>query len=169
LTINFIIYIWIGKIIVNFNKFITDPLAILAYPSNSYAFYIATILIIINLLYRKYRHKENVSIIIETFIPVFLTASFLYEFLLLVIDNQSHDKLYLVFIVGLTLGYILLYGNVKVQNLTVLFGFSLLIGQLTLTFLSYLTVFGYRLLPVYFISLIIISILLTTMRFKRKV
>src|SRR5690625_3616935 len=41
LLINFVIYIWIGKILLNFLTFIKDPLAVLAYPSNSHAFYIS--------------------------------------------------------------------------------------------------------------------------------
>src|SRR5699024_9944880 len=46
--INFIFLIWIGKIVFNFTSFIKSPTVILAYPSNSTAFYFAIILITIS-------------------------------------------------------------------------------------------------------------------------
>lgn len=169
LAINFVIYIWIGKIIVNFNKFITDPLAILAYPSNSYAFYIATLFIIINLYYRKYRHEEQVDVIIHAFIPVFLSTSFFYEFLQVTIENTPYNKSYLLLITALTIGYIALYSKVSRSMQTVLFSIVLLLGQLLLTFIYKITIFGYRLLPIYFIILIVIVIVTVIFKRKRKV
>lgn len=169
LIINFIIYIWIGKIIVNFSKFIKDPLSILAYPSNSYAIYMATIFIVINLLYRKYRHNESLGLIVEAFIPIFLSASFIYEFLQVVIQNQPYNKTYLIFVTLLTIVYIALYGKLTLKMQSYLFGMTLLIGQLLLTLIKGITVFGYRLLPIYYISLIVVIILLVTLSNKRKV
>src|SRR5690625_5226492 len=111
LSINFVIYMWIGKIILKLNIFFKDPLAVLAYPSTSHAIYIATLFIIINLLYRKYRHKERISSIVYAFIPIFLSASFLYEFLQIVVQQQPYNKIYLFLVTVLTLGYVLLYGK----------------------------------------------------------
>lgn len=169
LAINFVIYIWIGKIIVNFDKFISDPLAILAYPSSSYAFYLATIFIIVNLYYRKYRHSERINLIVQAFIPIILSASFIYEFLQVTIENQPYNKSYLLFITVLTIGYIALYGRMSPSMQSFLFSLVLLLGQLLLTLLYKITIFGYRLLPIYFISLIVIIIAITTFRKKRKV
>src|SRR5690625_2997053 len=97
LLINFVIYIWLVKIIVNFPKFIKYPLAILAYPCNSYAFYVATIFILINLIYRKYRHQERLEPIIIAFIPIILGASFMYEFLQVDVQQYTSNKYYLIF------------------------------------------------------------------------
>src|SRR5690625_1193530 len=52
LLINFVIFIWIGKIVFRFSIFIEDPLAILAYPSDSSAFYVASLLIVVNIVYK---------------------------------------------------------------------------------------------------------------------
>lgn len=169
LTINFVIYIWLGKIIVNFNKFITDPLAILAYPSNSYAFYIASLFIIINLLYRKYRHEERIDQILQAFVPIIISASFLYEFLQVTIEKQPYNKSYLFFITALTIGYIAFHGKMTRTMQSNLFGIILLLGQLLLTITNNITIFGYRLLPIYFIILIVIVLAMRTINIKRKV
>lgn len=170
LAINFVIYVWLGKIILKLNIFLKDPLAVLAYPSTSQAIYVATLFLIINLLYRKFRHKEEIAPIMYAFIPIFLSASFMYEFLQVVVEKQPYNNLYLYLVTGLTLGYILFYGKMRMYLLSYLFGFSLLIGQLLLTLLNNTTIFGYPLLPVYFGVLIIIVItsIITELR-KRKV
>lgn len=169
LTINFIIYIWLGKIIVNINLFISDPLAILAYPSNSYAFYLATIFIIINLFYRKYRHDEQITIIIQAFVPIFLSTLFFYEIFQVTIENKPFNKSYLVFITILMISYIALYGKIPHALQSYVYGIVLLLGQLLLTLLYKITIFGYRLLPIYFISLLIIVIFFIILQKKRKV
>src|SRR5690625_3925685 len=55
--INFVIFIWIGKIISHIQLFVQDPLAVLAYPSDATAFYTATILFLLTISYRIYRKK----------------------------------------------------------------------------------------------------------------
>src|SRR5690625_2033417 len=77
--VNFIIFIWIGKIILNFSIFIDDPLAILAYPSNSEAFYLAVLFSAILLFYKSWQKKFDVLQFITSFLPVFLMASFMYD------------------------------------------------------------------------------------------
>ncbi|WP_010648806.1 MULTISPECIES: hypothetical protein [Oceanobacillus] len=49
---NFVIFIWIGKILINLSTFISDPLSILAYPSDSKSFYFAIVSIALMLLYK---------------------------------------------------------------------------------------------------------------------
>lgn len=166
LTINFIIYIWIGKIVTNIAKFIKDPLSILAYPSNSYAVYVATILIMINLLYRKYRYKEQISIIIFAFIPVFILSSFVFEFIQLVIVEKTHNWYYLLFLAVLSLGYVIIYGKISKTKQSFILGISLLIGQFLLAFANKLTIFGYRLSASYFVVLMIVVVfaIFTNMR-----
>lgn len=170
LSINFVIYVWLGKIILKLNIFIKDPLAVLAYPSTSHAIYVATLLIIINMLYRKFRQREQIAPIMYAFIPIFLSASFMYEFLQVVVEKQPYNNMYLYLVTGLTVGYILFYGKVRIHLLSYLFSLSLLIGQLLLTLLNKITIFGYPLLPVYFVVLIVIvTVLIITELRKRKV
>jgi hypothetical protein len=168
LTINFVIYIWIGKIVINIGKFIKDPFSILAYPSNSYAVYVATFFIIINLLYRKYRHNEQISSIIFAFIPVFLISSFVFEFLQFVVEGRTFNLYYLILLSILAIGYTFVYGKISLRKQSYLFGIILLMGQLLLTAISKATIFGYRLSAVYFASLLII-VLFEFLTNKRKV
>ena len=72
--INFIIFIWIGKIILNFSIFIKDPLAILAYPSNAEAFYLAVLFSAILLFYKAYKKKFDVLQLATSFLSVFFRS-----------------------------------------------------------------------------------------------
>ncbi|WP_240510215.1 hypothetical protein [Virgibacillus profundi] len=74
--INFIIFIWLGKIILNFFIFIKDPLAILAYPSDSDAFYLALLFSAIVLMYKSKRNEIDILLFIESFLSVFLVRHF---------------------------------------------------------------------------------------------
>lgn len=168
LTINFIIYIWLGKIIINITKFIRDPLSVLAYPSNADAVYIATILLFINLLYRKFRNDEQLSTILFAFIPVFLISSFVYEFYQLIVERSVYNWLYLVFLGLSSLIYVFVYGKISIRRLSVGFGMSIVIGQFILSLLHQLTVFGYRLSPFYFAGLALLGLMAILMT-KRKV
>lgn len=168
LTINFVIYIWLGKIIINLPKFIKDPLSILAYPSNSYAVYVATLFIVINLLYRKYRHHQDVAAIIYAFIPVFLSASFMFEFLQVVVERHTYNTSYLIFMAVLSIGYMIVAGKLSLPKQSFIFGISLFIGQLLLIVINKITIFGYRLSPFYFGILLIVVIIVMFID-KRKV
>src|SRR5690625_4872518 len=57
LIINFIIFIWIAKILLNFNLLIKDPFAGLAYPSNSNSFYLAIVFITVNIFIKVKRES----------------------------------------------------------------------------------------------------------------
>src|SRR5690625_3372838 len=92
LLIDFIILIWIGKLILNINVFIRDPLAVLAYPSNSKAFYIAVLLLILHIGYQVKRHKLEIKALLFSFVPVFLVASFVYEFIQIVWRSEEHTS-----------------------------------------------------------------------------
>src|SRR5690625_2354324 len=84
LLIDFIIFIWIGKLTLNIKVLISNPLAVLAYPSNSQAFYITVLLLILNIRYKVKRHKIKIIPLLSSFVPVFLVASFVYEFIQIV-------------------------------------------------------------------------------------
>src|SRR5699024_4541182 len=77
--INFILFIWAGKIIIHISIFFQDPFAVLAYASDSRSVYIATILLVLQLIYRKIRKQLSVSQLVNTMIPIFLATSFIYE------------------------------------------------------------------------------------------
>src|SRR5690625_5254060 len=70
LIINIVIYIWIGKVLVHLPEFFSDPLAILAYPSNSNAFYVASGLGLINIIIIVTRKKVALSSYIKAFVSI---------------------------------------------------------------------------------------------------
>src|SRR5690625_6960060 len=84
LLINFVIFIWIGKILVRFSIFMEDPLAILAYASDSSAFYLASLFIGIHSSYKMKRHELDSESLIKTFCHVILVSSFVYDFIYLI-------------------------------------------------------------------------------------
>ena len=88
LIINIIIFTWLGKIILNFSLFMEDPLAILAYPSNSDAFYLAILFSFILLVFKSKRSQMDGSAFTESFLTVFLTSSLIYEFIQLVWNDN---------------------------------------------------------------------------------
>lgn len=167
LIINFILFIWLGKIIKHLSIFIRDPIAVLAYPSDSTAFYIAVLLISIHMVYKVIRHSFAVKPILHSFIPVFLMANFVYEF----IQNTWFDRPYawahMTLLVILLLIYILLLGR-KPNYIFYLFAFLWVIGQLSLAYLlPFTTIFHYILAP-WFLWLLLLAILLWILFYERK-
>src|SRR5699024_2275046 len=78
--INFIIFVWVGKILLNLSVFIEDPLAVLAYPGDSNAFYLAVLFTAIIVIYKGLRKNLNLFAFAESFTFVFLISLFFYEF-----------------------------------------------------------------------------------------
>lgn len=169
LIINFILFIWLSKIIIHFDKFIQDPLSILAYPSDSHAFYLATIFIVINLLYRKYRHRQQIVSIVEAFLPIFIATSFIYEFLQIVVEKNETNVYYLVLLTFLLIVYTIIHGKISKQLLLITNIAILLVGQWILALFTNMTLFHYRMSPYYYVILFIVSLVLTIYSNKRKV
>src|SRR5699024_3083363 len=111
LLINFVIYIWVGKIILNIHVFVQDPLAILVYPSASDAFYVASLLISLHIGWNVWRRKMDLHIL-EAFVPVFLGASFIYEFVQIFWYEDRYTWLYIGLITALILFFLLVEGHV---------------------------------------------------------
>src|SRR5699024_3336455 len=81
LLIIFVVGIWIGKIVLNINVFVKDPFAILAYPSDSSAFYFASFLTMVYIGWKVSRKTVTDFNMLIAFVPVFLASSFTYEFI----------------------------------------------------------------------------------------
>lgn len=76
LLVVFVITLWIGKIFTNLHSFISDPISILAYPSDSKAFYIAVLLTVIFESYRKTKRDKQVIDLLYTFLNIFFHRIF---------------------------------------------------------------------------------------------
>lgn len=169
LLINFVIFIWVAKVLLNLSLFIKDPFAVLAYPSNSNALYLATLFIIINIVYRIKRHQFNVQPLYISFVPIFLSASFIFEFIQIVWVKSAYSWLYLGLLMLLILVFVLLNDSVsKVKvayNLMLAWSLGTLILALILPFT---TVFGYTMTPWYLISLAVVHLILIMYNYRRR-
>lgn len=169
LIINFVIFIWLGKIILNIGLLVKDPFAVLAYPSNSKAFYLATLLILINICYKIVRHKFKIKPIVTTFVPVFLIASFAYEFIQIVLVQNAYSWFYLVLLMILVVTYALLHDRVASLKLSYSLMLTWTLGTLVLALtLPFTTVFGYMMSTWYLIVISIIQLVLIIYNRKRR-
>ncbi|WP_230856172.1 MULTISPECIES: hypothetical protein [Bacillaceae] len=166
--INFIIFIWLGKVILNFSIFIKDPLAILAYPSNSQSFYLAVLFSGLLLVYKSKRQQLYVLEFIESFLHVFLVASFTYEFIQLVWNDNTYAFGYLVLLTVLLVLFFLTRGRIAVITIIIMILTGWTAGVLLLTFIQpFVTVFGYIMAP-WFVGLFFISSILLIIFKHRK-
>ncbi|HLS59574.1 MAG TPA: hypothetical protein VK044_00390 [Virgibacillus sp.] len=157
LLINFVIFIWIGKIVVRFSIFIEDPLAILAYPSDSSAFYVASLLIVVNIVYKMKRHQFDAESLMRTFVPVFLVSSFVYEFIEMVWQGNVYSWLYLGLLMVLLLLFLVGSNQLSETRMSYLLVLIWTTGQLVLTFIEpFATVFGFIMTQWYLIGLLVL-------------
>ncbi|KGX84960.1 hypothetical protein [Pontibacillus litoralis] len=100
LLMTYIVFTWIGKVIMNLNRFVTDPLSVLAFPSDHQAFYLATLCTLIYSLIR-YRNSMNAMKVAISFLYVCVIGSFLYHFTNILLQQQPHP---------VHIGEVVLYG-----------------------------------------------------------
>lgn len=142
--VNFILFIWAGKILLNISLFFQDPLAVLAYPSDSKAFYLAILFTAIIIFYKKKRGNLNLIVFAEAFTYVFLVAVFIYEFIQFILSKNQFSIGYLVLFLILLLLFYVMKGRVKVHTLLLTTLIVLTIGLLVLGVIyPYVALFGY--------------------------
>ena len=153
--INFIMYIWIGKIILKNPPFIKDPMAVLPYPSDSKAFYFATICIFIH-IYLKFRNKQEEKFqLLQTFLPIFIVSQFTYEFMQIVFFEMKPNWLLLIFYACLIFLYMILNNKLSERKIQLTILTFLLMGNSLLAIFTRTYVFGYPLHAIYFVLMFI--------------
>lgn len=166
LLIDMVIFIWISKVIVNISQFIRDPLAVLAYPSDSSAFYIAIGIMLVYLAYKQKRSKLLIEPPIDSFVPIFIVASFVYEFIQIIWFGKSWP--YMALLMILIMLYLLIDDKLPRYIIS---GFAVItwsLGQLLLTFiLPYMSVFNYIIDPWFFIVIMIVTLLYVILKRKK--
>jgi len=166
--VNFVIFMWIGKVLLNFSIFIKDPLAILAYPSNSYAFYLAVFVSAITITIKSKRQKNDIAPFFNAFTHVFLVASFVYEFTQIVWNNNTYSIRYLGLLTVLIILFVVLRGRIATDRLNTIMLVGWTLGTLGLAFIMPFTmVFGYTMAP-WFLGLILMAYLTVAVYKKRK-
>jgi len=149
--INFIIFIWVGKILLNLPLFIQDPLAVLAYPGDSGAFYLAVLFTASLVFYKSLRKQLDLFIFAESFVQVFLISLFFYEFFRLNLEDNTYSLGSLVLLGVLLSAYFLLRHRVTTFKLLISVLIAWTLGLLVLNSIyPFVTVFGY-LIEVWFI------------------
>ncbi|WP_422124576.1 hypothetical protein DHX103_07095 [Planococcus sp. X10-3] len=153
--INFVLFLWLAKILLNLPLFVQDPLAVLAYPSNSEAFYLATLFTGGLLFYKTRQKKIAGGLLAHSFLQVFLTASFFYEFIQLAWRDNPFSLHYLAVFGVLLALFHSLQGRVSPQNqISIVLGAGAA-GFFAISFmLPYLTLFGYIMEP-WFLALLL--------------
>lgn len=160
--INFILYIWVGKIILNFSVFIKDPLAILAYPSSSHAFYFAILLSTLVYLLKSKDAFKNDPRFIESLVFVSLVTVFVYEFIQLVWNSNAYAFGTLIVVGFLLILFISLREKIAFSTLLIVTITAWSGGMMLLAFIQpIVTLFGYIITPwfvglFYLISMFII-------------
>ncbi|MBU6080771.1 hypothetical protein [Allobacillus halotolerans] len=166
--VNFVIYIWIAKILLNLSLFITDPMAVLAYPSSAEAFYLAALFSVITLAIQSYRKKLQVIPLIMTFIPVFLISTFLFEFMQFTVMDESYAISQIVLSGLLLIVFYWIQGKVSIDLLILIMLVGWSVGMMGLTFMQpFVTVFDYLMKP-WFIGTFFVGMFALILLHRRK-
>ncbi|MEK3981408.1 hypothetical protein MKY37_20565 [Psychrobacillus sp. FSL K6-2836] len=167
--INFVIFIWVGKIILNFSIFIVDPMAILSYPSNSLAFYLAALFSVITIVIQSKRRRIDVLPFFNAFIQIFLVTSFVYEFTQIIWNGNTYSIGYMGLVALLLVVFVIMRDHVSPHwlNLFIFLGWT--IGSLGLAVkMPIMMVFGYTLAPWFLVLMLLISCLLIIYQKKKE-
>ena len=168
--INIVIYIWIAKVILNFSIVITDPLAILSYPSDANAFYIAILCSAITIVTLLKRRKLSMALFMHAFIHIFLIASFVYELIHIVWNDYTYQIGYFTLITLLIIALISLSDNVPLYWLNIGMILAWTIGSFGLIMnLPIVMVFGYTMMPGFFIFITMITLFFIMYQNRRDV
>ncbi|WP_185907914.1 hypothetical protein [Psychrobacillus soli] len=167
--VNFVIFIWLGKIILNFSIFIVDPLAILSYPSNSHAFYVAVLFSLITMVIQSKRRRIDVLPLLNAFTHIFLIASFVYEFMRVIWNNNTYSIGYIGLVALLIVAFVVMRDFVSPHWLNLLIFLGWTIGSLGLAVkMPIMMVFGYTMAPWFLVLMLIISCLLIIYQKKKE-
>lgn len=117
--INLIIFIYIIKIILNLDIFLADPLAVLAYPSDSTVFYSAIVLTAFVIIYKNLKRKLGLKGFLDGMITLFLTSSMMYEFIYFIIYSDTYSFVYFLVLAVIFLIFNFLYNRIEKKNLLI--------------------------------------------------
>ena len=156
--INFVLLIWLSKVILNFSSFLSEPLTILAYPGASDTFYLAFIFSSAWFMYRYARDKRDRGALIETFSVIFLLSSIVHELIQLVWNGNPDAFGHIVLAALILIVFLILEKKVDMKYL--LMGLLVIwsAGMMLLSSLyPVVTVFGYTMLPDFIVLFFIVS------------
>lgn len=153
--INFVLFLWLAKVLLKLPLFLQDPLAVLAYPANSDAFYLAALFTGLLIFCQSTKRKIEGEAFAHSLLQVMLAALFVYEFIQLIWRDHPFSFSYLLVYGPLLLLFHLLQERVsrKIQMASALFAAAA--GFFIISFfVPYVSVFGY-VLDGWFLALMI--------------
>lgn len=156
--INFVLFIWLSKVILNFPSFIKEPLTILAYPGTAGTFYLAFIFSAGLFLYQSKKKNAGQRDFIKVFSFVFLITSLVYELIQFTWNNDENSFGYLLLLSIILIIFLIFEKRVKAR-LLVMVMIVLWSGGILLLDSIYpvVTVFGYIMRPVFVILFFVIG------------
>lgn len=158
LLLYFIVFIWIGKILLNFPLFIEDPLAILAYPSEANAFYLAVLFTGIIVRYKTVRNKLQLIPFANRVMFIFFATGTVYEFIQFAWNNYPYAFGNFVLFSTLFIIVFILRGRWKKSYLLGVGWGGFVIGMYVLNIVHpYVTLFGYMMNPSFIALLFVVS------------
>ncbi|ENH97692.1 hypothetical protein J416_03971 [Gracilibacillus halophilus YIM-C55.5] len=159
LLLTFMICLWLGKILFHWSTFIEDPVAILAYPSNSQAFYVGILLTAVYSRWRITSHMDHVTYFqwLFSWLFVFIASSFVYQFIQISIENDGNG-LYLSLLVMLLVGALFSLQRASLYGITSSLLFFWSLGQLAISFFWQTSIFQFHLHTLFYLVLLIMSI-----------
>ncbi|WNF38321.1 hypothetical protein RJD24_07820 [Bacillaceae bacterium IKA-2] len=167
---NFVIFIWLGKILLNFSIFVRDPLAILAYPSNSSAFYLALFFSAVTIAIKSKREQLDVLSLGKSFIYVFLIGSFVYEFIQIVWNNDTYSVSSMILLAVLIIFFLFMRERVTTDLLLIIMVIGWTAGTLALAYIMPFTmVFGFTMAPWFLVLFLIVFLTLMMLKKRKKV
>ncbi|MCZ2259992.1 hypothetical protein [Sporosarcina sp. G11-34] len=167
---NFVIFMWGSKIILNFLVFINDPLAILAYPGDSKSFYLAVLFTIVTTGVKAKRKKIDIATFFTAFIFLFLTTSFVYEFIQVVWNKNTYFVNYLGLLAVLIVALVIMRDRIVEDRLSVIIFISWTVGTLVLAVtMPLMMILGYTILPWFLVLLLLFTLLMNVIYKRRKV
>lgn len=156
--INYVLFIWLAKVILNFSLFIREPLTILAYPATAEAFYLAFVFSAGLFIYHSGKKNADQGDFIKAFSMVFLITSIVYELVQFVWNNDESSFGYLLLLSTILIIFLIFERRVKIRFLAMVLITLWSAGMLLLfNFYPVVTVFGYIMRPVFVILFFVIS------------
>lgn len=152
---DFLIFLWASKLALNVHHLIREPVAVLSRPADSAAFYTASLLTGIILVFRIWRDRSDPGILLFL-LRLWFLSSFLFEFTEFVIGSHPANLINLFLYGGLSL-----FSVRKALPPDRLMVMSLLLwaagGLSTLLIQPVLTMFGFLISPWFFLMFTVMA------------
>lgn len=167
--VNFVIFVWVSKILLNIRIFLDDPMAVIVYPSIALSFYIAFVITSLLFLYQIRKKNLDIQMFFTAFAFVFVVGSIINE----LIQHFWHDNMssvgYLLVLI-LVLSVLILLED-KIENHLLMYSLIGIysIGLLVLSFIyPIVTVFDYIIEPYFIVIFLVLSFLVVFITHKHK-